>query len=191
MLDQNSEIREAPEARSSWRGFLVTNWPYLAMLISAIAGVAYTSVARQAITAYWITLAPFFAAICMFTRWREDEGREVGWRLFRTEVLHWAAVVFAMYLVFVADVRQMMNADASALMVLIILALGTLTAGIHIDSWRISLVGVVLGLGAPAIAWLEISTLLILLVAVALIALALALFFNGARTLPGRRPGEL
>ncbi len=176
MLDQDSEIHTAP--RSSLKHFIVMNWPYVAMLISAIAGVAYTSVARQAITAYWITLTPFFAASCMYTRWRELESREIHWRMFRTEVLHWAAVMFAMYLVFVADVRQMMNADASALMVLNVLALGTLTAGVRIGSWRIALVGVVLGLGVPAIAWLEISTLLLVLVAVAVVAFALTIYFN-------------
>jgi hypothetical protein len=90
--------------------------------------------------------------------------------------LHWAAVMFTMYLVFVVDVEHMMNADASALMVLALLALGTFTAGIHADSWRICLVGVVLGLGVPAIAWLEQSTLLLVLIAVVLIVFAVLLF---------------
>jgi hypothetical protein len=40
---------------------------------------------------------------------------------------------------------------------LTVLALGTFTAGIHIASWCICLVGVVLALGVPAIAWLEQS----------------------------------
>jgi hypothetical protein len=46
-------------------------------------------------------------------------------RLIWTQVLHWTAVIFAMYLVFVADVKQMMSDFASSLMVL---ALGTFTA---------------------------------------------------------------
>jgi hypothetical protein len=37
-------------------------------------------------------------------------------RLIWTQVLHWTAVVFAMYLVFVADVKQMMSDFASSLM---------------------------------------------------------------------------
>lgn len=69
-----------------------------------------------------------------------------------------------------------MNADATALMVLALLALGTFTAGIQTDCWRISLVGIVLGLAVPAAAWLEQSTLLLLLGAVALGALAILLF---------------
>ncbi len=184
MLDQQREIHDPDSTRFSLRDFVVLNWPYMAMLMFAIAGVAYTSVARQAITAYWVILVPFFAAICVFSRWRELDSKELHWRLIRTEVLHWGAVMFAMYLVFVADVRQMMNADASALMVLTVLALGTLTAGINIDSWRISLVGVVLGIGVPAIAWLEVSTLLLLLVAIALVAFVLAFFVKNPANSP-------
>ena len=41
------------------------------------------------------------------------------------QVLHWAAVLVAMHLMFVADVARMMNSDASALAVLTLLALGT------------------------------------------------------------------
>jgi hypothetical protein len=77
---------------------------------------------------------------------------------------------------FIVDVSRMMNADASALAALTVLALGTFTAGVHIAAWRICLVGAVLALGVPAIAWLEQSALLLLLVAVVVLA-AIAPFF--------------
>jgi hypothetical protein len=77
-----------------------------------------------------------------------------------TQALHWGAVLVAMHLMFVVDVSRMMNADASALAALTVLALGTFTAGVHIAAWRICLVGVVLALAVPAIAWLEQSALL-------------------------------
>ena len=76
-------------------------------------------------------------------------------RLVWTQVQHWGAVLLAMHLMFVADVSRMMNTDASALAALTLLALETFTAGVHIGAWRICLVGVILGLGVPAIAWLE------------------------------------
>jgi hypothetical protein len=65
----------------------------------------------------------------------------------------------------------MMNADASALAVLTLLALGTFTAGVHIEAWRICLVGAILGVGVPGIAWLEQSALFLLLVALVLVAI--------------------
>ena len=85
------------------------------------------------------------------------------------------------HLMFVADVSRMMNADARALATLTVLALGTFTAGVHIAAWRICLVGIVLGIGVPAIAWLEQSALLLLLSAVALGAVIAMLFWHDAR----------
>jgi hypothetical protein len=75
----------------------------------------------------------------------------------------------------------MMNTDASALTVLTVLALGSFTAGVHADAWRVSLVGVILALGVPAIAWLEESTLMILLVLVVLMAIAAMVFLHERR----------
>ena len=59
---------------------------------------------------------------------------------------HWGAVFIAMNVVSLPDVKSMMNVDASALMVMTILALGTFTAGAQTSSWRICVVGAVLGL---------------------------------------------
>jgi hypothetical protein len=57
-----------------------------------------------------------------------------------------------------------------------VLALGTFTAGIHILAWRLCLVGIVLGLGVPSIAWFEERTLLVFLLAF-IAAAAVVTFF--------------
>ncbi len=58
--------------------------------------------------------------------------------------------------------RNALSNEITALILLILLSLGTLTASVHINSWRMGLVGLVLGLAVPGIAWLEESTLLFL-----------------------------
>jgi hypothetical protein len=65
----------------------------------------------------------------------------------------------------------MMSTDSRALYVLTLLALGTFTAGVHIGAWRICLVGVILAIGVPAIAWLEQSALLLLLAGIVVIGI--------------------
>jgi hypothetical protein len=127
-------------------------------------------------TSYWMGIAPVFGLICVILRWQDTEGGQSHARLIATQALHWTAVVFAMYLVFVADVKQMMSEIASSLMVLIVLALGTFTAGIHIAAWRVCVVGVVLSIGVPVIAWFEESALLVLLLTFLLFAVVVALF---------------
>ena len=122
----------APDAwRFNMRAFLVREWPYLLVLILALFGVGYTSFSKTPITTYWIVLAPFIGLICVITRWRDAENREQRLRLIWTQALHWAAVLVAMRLMYVADVSRMMNADASALAALTVLALGTFTAGVR------------------------------------------------------------
>jgi len=181
MADEQSQ-QPAPDARRfSARAFLAREWPYLLVLILALFGVAYTSFARTPITKYWVILAPLIGVICVVTRWRDAENREQRVHLIWTQALHWGAVLLAMHLMYVADVSRMMNADAKALSALTVLALGTVTAGVHIASWRICLVGIVLALGVPAIAWLEQSALLLLLVAVALVAIIAPLIWRNRR----------
>ena len=108
MVDDEWEV--GPRAsRFGLRAFLIRDWPYLTMLALALFGVAYTSIARQSMTTYWIVLAPFFAVICVITRWRDVESTEAHWHLIQTEALHWVAVLVAMSIVFVADVKQQMS----------------------------------------------------------------------------------
>ena len=181
MTDPESDNPVRDARRFNPRAFLAREWPYLLILILALFGVAYTSFSRTPITIYWIVLAPFIGVICVVTRWQDAENREQRMRLIWTQALHWGAVLLAMHLMFVADVSRMMNADASALAALTVLALGTFTAGVHIAAWRICLVGIALGVGVPAIAWLEQSTLLLLLVFVVLVAVTAPFFWHDKR----------
>ncbi len=172
------------------RAFLLREWPYLLILALSLLGVAYSSVSKAPSAAYWIILAPFVGILCVVTRWKDAETREQRLRLVWTQTLHWAAVLVAMRLMFVADVSRIMNSDASALAALTVLALGTFTAGVHIGAWPICLVGIVQALGVPAIAWLEQSALLLLLVAVGLVAIAAPIFWHRKRLANGQANGR-
>ncbi|HXY58723.1 MAG TPA: hypothetical protein VEH76_09085 [Methylocystis sp.] len=149
-------------------------WPYVAMLALAIFGVALESVTPGPMTFYWELLVPLYGAICFFTRLRDAQHQALVSRLLRIELLHWGAVFVAMQLLLLNDTVRMMNINATGLMVMMMVALGTFTAGAQIGSWRICLVGAVLGFGVPFVAWLERATLMITLVGIAVIAVAAA-----------------
>jgi hypothetical protein len=72
----------------------------------------------------------------------------------------------------------MLSADATGLTILTLLALGTFVAGVHIQAWQICVLGAVMALGVPAIAWIERSELLLLLAVLALAAIGLALWWG-------------
>ena len=165
MLDEG---RSSPSVGS----FLKEDWPYIAILVLALIGVAFASLALEQMAIYWELLIPFFAAVCIYARMRDQQHKVALTKLLRIEALHWGAVFGAMRLLYMPDVANVMNAIASGLMMMVLLALGTFTAGAQIGAWRISLVGALLGMAVPFIAFLERATLLVTLVSVALLAVA-------------------
>ena len=81
------------------------------------------------------------------------------------------------------DVQQLLNADADAtgLATLLLLALGTFVAGVHTLSWQTGILGVVMALAVPAIAWIEESALILILAAAAFLVLG-GLFWRYGRS---------
>ncbi len=71
--------------------------------------------------------------------------------------------------VLLPGVQRVLTASATGLTLLMLLALGTFTAGIHL-SLRICGLALVMALAVPAIAWLQQSALFLLLAAVAILA---------------------
>jgi LPXTG-motif cell wall-anchored protein len=53
-----------------------------------------------------------------------------------------------------------------------LLALGTFVAGVHARAWRICLVGIVLAISLPVVAWIQDSAMLLLVGALMIAAIA-------------------
>jgi hypothetical protein len=158
------------------RTFIKHDWPYLAMFVLALVGVAFASIALDAMAAYWEVMVPFFAGVCVYARLRDAQHQAVLARLVRIEAFHWSGVAVAMWLLSIPAVNRMMDANAIGLMTMLVLALGTFTAGAQIGAWRIAIIGVILALAVPFVAWLERATLLVTLVGLSLVGLG-AFFF--------------
>jgi len=156
--------------------FWLRELPYAVVWILTVFGVGYTSVAKQALVAYWEFLAVLIGVLCVITGWRHASDRHDVPRLIITQVLHWLAILGAMNLILLPSVQSMLNLDATGLALLMLLALGTFIAGVHTFDWQISLLGLVMGLCVPGIAWIERSALLVVLIIIAIIAIGFALW---------------
>src|SRR6516162_399373 len=189
MNDPPSVNSKPSNSRLGLRTVLKREWPYLLIVALALFGIAYTTISRTPMSLYWIAFTPLMGVICVVTRWQGVHDRDERLRLVWTQTLHWTAVLLAMHLMFVADVASMLNTDAGALAVLTLLALGTFTAGLHIGSWRICLVGLIFGIGVPGIALLEQSALFLLLLALVRNAIGAPIFW--ARREPEKAEGEV
>jgi len=158
-------------------GFWVKELPYLVILALTLAGVAYTSVARRPLVAYWEFMAVLIAVVCVVAGWPHAHDRRERWRLIWTQALHWGAFLVAMNLVLLPSVQAIANSDYTSLTIMLLLALGTFIAGVHIDSWRMGANGVIMALSVPAIAWLDQSALLVTLIAMVVVGLTAAFFW--------------
>lgn len=176
--------REAPpHARLPRGSYWLRELPFLVVLILTLVGVAYASFSRQSMVGYWEFLAPVIGILCVAVGWPHAHDRAARLRLVWTQALHWLAFLVAMNLLLLTGVSSLIGANALGLTILTLLALGTFVAGVHIQSWQICVLGMVMGIGVPAVAWIERSALLLLLGAVALAVVGLALWWG----LRGRR----
>ena len=92
-----------------------------------------------------------------------------------TQALHWLAVLVTMNIMLFSGVQQLLPTLATSLVLLILLALGTFVAGVHLLSLQVGFLGLALALAVPAISWVKQSALFLLLVAaVFFIGLAMA-----------------
>jgi hypothetical protein len=155
-------------------GFVKRELPYVAVLVLAIFGVAYTNIAHQPLTGYWEFLAVVMAALCVFTQWDKTPDRKARMTLIWMQALHWIAILVMMNVVLLSGVQNMLPAPAASLVLLTLLAVGTFLAGVNFLSFRICFLGVAMAASVPAIAWLKQSALFLVLGAALLIGLGIA-----------------
>jgi hypothetical membrane protein len=152
--------------------------PYACVLALTLVGVAYTSYSKRPIVGYWEFLTLVMGVLCVSTGWHQVHDKEGRLRLVWTQALHWLAFLIAMNLVLLTGMQTMLNADATGLAILMLLALGTFVAGVHTRTWEVCALGAVMALSVPAIAWVEQSALLLLLGAGVVLAIGVAIWWN-------------
>jgi hypothetical protein len=86
-----------------------------------------------------------------------------------------------MNLLLLPSVQDMVNADATGLAILLLLALGTFVAGVHILAWQVCVLRVVMALFVPAIAWIEEAALIVLLALIVLIGAGTMFWWIGSK----------
>jgi hypothetical protein len=149
-----------PSRTSIW----VKELPYSLILVLTLIGVAYTSFSNQPLIIYWEFLALVIGVMCIATGWQTTNEKETRLRLISRQVLHWSAFLLVMNMILLPSAQRILNASVTGIAIFTLLALGTVTAGIHVASWQICLLGLVMALSVPAIAWIKASALLVVLV---------------------------
>ena len=158
--------------------FWIRELPFTLVLLLTIAGVAYTSFSKHPILIYWEILAPIIGLVCVWYGWPSANDNTARLRLIGTQVLHWLAFLLVMNMVFLPSVQRVFNATSTGLAIFTLLALGTFTAGVHIFSWQVCLLGLIMAFGIPAIAWIENSALLLVLLAAVVLGIGAVIWWH-------------
>lgn len=172
----------AAQHRAVHLNFWLRELPFTVVLILTIAGVAYTSFSKTPIVGFWEVLAPIIALVCIGAGWQEAGDKTARLRLIVTQVLHWGAFILVMNMLLLPSVQRIFTATATALAIFTLLALGTFTAGIQVLSWQVCLLGLIMALGIPAIAWIENSALLTVLIVGAVLGIGAVLWWHWHQT---------
>jgi hypothetical protein len=158
--------------------FWLYELPFSLVLVLTIFGVAYETFSRQPIRLYWEILAPFLVLVCVGAGWHHAHDNAARWRLIASQALHWLAFLIVINLMLLPTVQRNFSANATGLAIFTLLSLGTFTAGLHIPSWQVCLLGLIMALGIPAIAWVENSALFFLLMTAGVLGIAVVLWWH-------------
>jgi len=151
---------------------LLRKLPYVIVLALTLLGVAYSGISYHPLAGYWEFVAIVSGVVCVSAAWPHTRDKKAHIRMIWTQAAHWAAILIAMNIVLLPGVQRLLTGPATSLAILLLLALGTFLAGIHI-SLQICFLGIVMALLVPAIAWFKQSALFLSLAAVAVIGLVL------------------
>jgi hypothetical protein len=158
--------------------FWIRELPFSLVLILTMVGVAYTSFSKQPITVYWEILAPLIALVCVGAGWDSATDNSARLRLIGTQALHWIAFLVVMNMILLPSVQRIFNAGSTGLAIFTLLALGTFTAGVQVMSWQVCLLGLVMALGVPAIAWIENSALIVVLIVGVVVGIGVVVWWH-------------
>ena len=125
------------------------------LVILAFIGLVVTDVKEDGGWWYWRLIIPVFAISSIWLSWymRKKSLPQKG-RLIWQELVHWLGLVFAVLLVSKIVNIGIMGRFEASIMILILLALTTFTAGVYTE-FTFIFVGLLLGFVAYGVAFLD------------------------------------
>ena len=155
-----------------WKPFYVSQWFLNDILFIAMLTMAVVGLVLRLPAIYWIVMTPIFGLISIAEGWSHFNTRSERVGLaFRVAAI-WCAMLLCIFLLYDSSVQGVLNANASSLAMMTLVALGTFAAGIQARVWQICGVGTLLFLAVPGVGWLDQSPLLLAAVALAIVVLA-------------------
>jgi hypothetical protein len=144
------------------------------LCVLVMVGMFLTNIDHLRARFYWSAMFPIFGIVSV---WHElvAPGRSAAplWKLLSRQILHWLGPIVAVWIIFLQLARGQMDADAVALVTLVILAVTCFMAGVHMDR---SFYWVSAVLAVAAVIGTEVEAYLWMLAVIAILAIAITVF---------------
>lgn len=150
--------------------------PYIVMLSMAVLGIGLVTFTGDPHGFYWALLTPIYCGICIYIGWPHAPTKNERIKLIWTQILHWAAFLAAMWLIYSPAMRSLVDVNATGLNLMTLLALATFVAGVHASAWQISIVGLILAGFVPAMALIQRTSLFIIVALMGIIFILISLY---------------
>jgi len=177
-IEEGIEEIKTQSAEVLFLDVLKIDLPYIIMLSMAVVGIGLVTFTGEPIGFYWELLTIIYCGLCILVGWRHAPTQPERIKLVWTQVLHWAAFLAAMWLIYTPTMRALIDVNATGLNLMVLLALGTFVAGIHAEAWQICVVGLILALFVPAMAIIQRSSLFIMVALLGIIFVAVSLWMT-------------
>jgi hypothetical protein len=131
------------------------DYAFLALLLLSLGGMAVADYSASSGLTYWLWMIPLFTVVSVSTAWSRARGaKEKVPAVLLRQLLHWGALVLAVYLVYLLERTGRLNREDAGLVAMLSLALTTVLAGVHFD-WRLAVLGILLALATAGAALVE------------------------------------
>jgi hypothetical protein len=161
---------------------LLTEIPYLAIVVIGIVGVSWTNLLGVPVATYWVTMTPIAALLCVSAGWAHLPRGRGRFEMVSIQLGQWAAVLVAMYLIHVSNVGGLVTHDALGSILLTLLALGVFISGLDLRTWKLCVAGAFLAIAVPFVAWFDDAAMFMLLIGIVLIGLGLLAWWGAHRS---------
>ena len=148
---------------------------FIVLILLSIIGIGITDFSPRDGHLYWFAMVFVFAGACLILEWSRARGKGQKWTtIVRSQLLLWFGLLVAVRLVYLLLHAGRLDNENTGLIILLLLALTTFFAGIHLG-WRLCLVGGFLGAALVAATYLEEYVWMLVIIAMVILAIVFLL----------------
>ena len=175
MSDAITATESGATAKPTWLRVLLVNSPYILIYIVTIWLVALTDSDAARAARYWQYFVPVVGVVSIIGGWGKHSDA-LG-RYLTEQVLHWGALMAVIYLLFLPDMQQFLNAESHGFVVAYMLGLAAILSGIYLD-WKMALFRIFLVGSAVGIGFLDDNAMLLTLIGIGAAGIAITLLIR-------------